>query len=494
MEAIPIGIFWCIAVWALFKRQHVLLYLFFATMPLGSFAVIPTAVTGGLTLTATPVVALLLIVRELSNGSRFKTAAAAAMRPSSLLLLFIFWILAAITTAFSPRFFAGQIQIVPVRSEGLSAAAMLMPTAQNISQFVYISISVLTVFVFSRMLKTAEMRQHVFNALCLGGAITILTGLLDFASQYVSLQALLEVFRTASYALMTEDEVLDSKRVVGLMPEASAFGNVGLSYLAALYFFRRGMPKGKLRDKAVPMMVGLLALLVWLSTSSSAYLGLALFGATMAAEWFSRLVSNKRNPYLSKGLSSEFALGAIAALIVLLVFIAKPSLFSPIVNMIDVMVLQKSSSSSFEERGMWTQVSWDALLATYGLGVGLGGTRASNFAVALASNAGILGAFLYFTFAIRCLLMQKASRHDKQGGAILWACRWAYLPAFCAALTVGTTPDFGLFNAFIYGFALATATLPARKIFPQHSGKNTQISTKSQNCRKEVGNRDLYAA
>ena len=45
---------------------------------------------------------------------------------------------------------------------------------------------------------------------------------------------------------------------------------------------------------------------------------------------------------------------------------------------------------------MWNHVSWNALLSTYGLGVGLGGTRTSNFAVSLVSSVGLLGATFYF--------------------------------------------------------------------------------------------------
>jgi hypothetical protein len=59
------------------------------------------------------------------------------------------------------------------------------------------------------------------------------------------------------------------------------------------------------------------------------------------------------------------------------------------------MVLKKTESSSFDERSMWTIVSLRALIDTFGIGVGLGGTRASNSLVAVASNVGLVGVFLY---------------------------------------------------------------------------------------------------
>ena len=457
MEAIPIAVFWSIAVWTLFRKKQALVYLFFAAMPFGSFAAVPTELTGGLTLTPTPIVAILLIARQLGSVRGLTQALDAALKASGLLLLFLFWLVAGIVTMFMPRFFAGAVEIVPVRAGALADTTMLVPTTQNVSQFVYISISVLTVFSFAGLLRAQPMRRHALAALCLGATMTVITGGLDLASQYLPIQPMLELFRTATYHLLTDVEILSSKRVVGLMPEASAFGGLALAFVASLYFFRRAMPPGGLRDRVVPVLMGLLLLLIWLSTSSAAYLGLGLFGAAAAAEWCWRAVAAGRNPLLQRGLVSEFWLGAAATCALVLIVIAVPRILAPMHEMFDVMVLQKSTTTSFEERGMWTHVSWHALLATHGLGVGLGGTRASNFAVALTSNAGLLGAAFYFLFVLQTLLIRRAPQGDAEGHALLSAVRWSYLPPFFTSLMIGTTPDFGLFNAFLYGIAMAIA-------------------------------------
>ena len=457
MEAIPIVLFWAILVWTLFQEKQVLLYLLFASMSFGSFAAIPTAVTAGLTLTPTPLIAMVLIARELGSARGLALAVDSALKPSGLFLLFLFWMVAGVATVFMPRLFAGVVQVVPVRFGDLADSVLLVPTTQNISQFVYISISVLSVFAFASLLRSEPMRRHALTALCFGAAVAVVTGFLDYMAQSTGLESVLEVFRTASYALLIEDEVLGGKRVVGLMPEASAFGTLALSFLVSLYFFRRAMPAGLLRDRGVPVLMGLLLLLIWLSTSSAAYLGLGLFGAAAAAEWSWRLVAAGRNPYLRRGISGEFWLGAAVAGILLLAVLVVPKVFNPMVEMFDAMVLQKSASSSFEERGMWTRVSLNSLFATYELGVGLGGTRASNFAVALASNTGVLGAAFYFLFVAQTVLMRRARKGDAKGQAVLSAVRWSYLPPFFTSLTIGTTPDFGLYNAFLYGMAAAIA-------------------------------------
>lgn len=460
MEAIPIAVFWCIALWALFKRrEHALLYLFFASMPFGSFAAIPTMVTGGLTLTPTPIVALLLIGRRLISPGGPAQTLDAALKSSQLLALFLFWLVAAITTVFMPRFFAGIVEIVPVRSIGQADTALLSPTPQNLSQLVYVSISVLAIFTFSHMLRSDAMRRHATRALCLGGALTVFTGLLDLSSQYLPIGPALELFRTASYTLLTEVEILDTRRVVGLMPEASSYGTLALSFLATLYFFRRAMHAGPVRDRLVPVLMAALLLLTLLSTSSAAYLGLGFFAIVLAADWLWRASVSGRLPALRRGLVTEFWLGLWAGLALVVVVLAAPKLLAPVQEMFDMMVLQKTASSSYEERSMWTQVSLHALSATYGLGVGLGSTRASNFAVALVSNAGLPAAALFAFFLLQNLVLRKPPHSDAQARALLSAIRWSCLPPLFTSLLIGTTPDFGLFSAFLYGFAVA-ATRP----------------------------------
>ena len=124
MTAIPIVLFWTLALHGLFSRKPMLVYLFFATMPVGAFAVIPTSLTGGLTFTPTPVIALLLIARTFSDRDGPAAFLALALLPHRLMLLTLFWAAAAVTTLFMPRLFAGKVMVVPIRGI-VSAAAPL---------------------------------------------------------------------------------------------------------------------------------------------------------------------------------------------------------------------------------------------------------------------------------------------------------------------------------------------------------------------------------
>lgn len=460
MNYIPIALFWLLAAMAFFSpRPKGLLYLFFATMPFGSFAVVPPALTAGLTFTATPMVALLIIARVFMDARGLEYLLRMALAPRGLLLLFLFWAISAVITLFMPRVFAGEIEIIPMRLAVFMRSEMLQPTKQNISQLAYLTISVLSVPAIARLMSSPQMRQHALYALCLGGAITIATGLIDFASQYIPIQPLLAPFRTATYALLTEVSIYaGNKRVVGLMPEASTYGALCISFLTAIYFFRRSLLNENLRRKFVPVLLAGLALFTWLSTSSAAYVALIILAGVMGLEWLWRASLSRRSG-LKRDLGLEFlvAFGGFVGVCAVLLF--NPALIDPIIGLFNHMVLEKTTTSSFEERSFWTATSWQALLDTNGLGVGLGGTRASNSLVAILSNTGFAGGLCYYAFVLQTLL-RRARPDDTTGVAMLNAVRWSIIPVFTSALLVGTTADFGYFNAWLYAMALAVAISP----------------------------------
>lgn len=453
MFVVPMLIFWGLALWGLFSRKPVLIYLFFATMPFGSLAALPPPMTAGLTFTPTPIVALLIAARSLANPRGVNFVIATALMPSRGLLLFLFWLIAVFTTLFMPRVFLGQVDIIPVRGT-LNASYPLYPTPQNISQLAYLTISIMTVVAFGRVLQNEAMRRHALLGLCLGAAIAVFTGFLDFASQYAPIAPLLEPFRTATYALLTEVEVLGAKRVIGLMPEASTFGNLCLGFLTLMVFLRHWM-SGDVVDRRIFLsLLGLLVLFCWLSTSSSTYVGLVLLAGLAGAEWLWRAYGSNIRRARTRGLKLEFwlAFGGVSAVLFILLMI--PSLFDPITAMFDRMVLQKTGSQSFEERNMWTAVSLQAMIDTYGIGVGVGSTRPSNAFVAVLSSVGILGTLFYYGFVVQ-LLARNAHPDDKEGAVVVSAVRWAFLPIFIVGFLIGTSADFGLFVAFQYGCLIA---------------------------------------
>jgi len=454
MTFFPVFLFWLLALWSVISRGPALLYLFFGTMAFGAFAVVPTNITAGLTFTATPIVAVLIILRALFSRGGPDFFLTSALRMNRMALLFLFWVVAMMVTIFMPRIFAGEVMVVSLRGE-VGVASLLQPTPQNISQMVYITISVLTAFAFARTLRSQLDRQLALKALCLGGAVAGITGLVDFASQYLPLDGLMAPFRTATYALATNVEVLGSKRVVGLMPEASAYGGLCLGLVSAIVFFRRAIIDTRVRNIYAPLVIGLLLLCCWLSKSSGTYLGLGILALVASAEAMLRAFSGggSRNLY-RQDLVGELAVAFGLFALVVAIAILRPSVLDPIYELVDRMVLQKTESDSYEERGMWRTVALESISATNGLGVGLGGTRSSSSMVAIFSNTGLLGGFLYFAFVLQTLL-RRSTHMNWEGQFILAAFRFSFIPAFMISLMVGGV-DFGPLVAF--GFGIVTAT------------------------------------
>lgn len=465
MDMVPVALFWGLCLWGATSRKPVLLYLFFATMPFGAMAAMPTALTGGLTLTPTPIVALLLIARTFADRGGPAAFLALAIRPARLMLLTLFWAVAAVTTAFMPHLLAGRVMVVPVRGD-VSMAQPLHPSPQNLSQFVYLTIAVLSVFAFARLLQRATMRRHAFRAILLGGIVTIVTGLLDHAAQFLPLEPLLTPFRTATYALLTGVEVLGSKRVVGLMPEASAYGGLCLTFLSALYFYRRAMQGDRLLNVVVPIMLGLLAMCAWLSTSSGTYVGLGILGVMAALEWALRIGADERTrTEFRKGIGGEMAATAGLVIAIAAIALLRPHLLDPIQVLVERMVLDKQDSSSFIERGMWRTVAMQALVDTRGFGVGLGGTRASSSVVAVFCGSGVIGGLLFHAFVVQNLLRRPA-REDAEMSLALSGFRFSFMVPFAVSLMVGDA-DFGGITAFGLGLSAALGAAKHRSRRPR---------------------------
>ncbi|MPS70902.1 hypothetical protein ACLIMP_15845 [Novosphingobium aerophilum] len=460
MNAIPIALFWLLVIWAAASRRPVALYLFFATMPFGAFAVIPTQLTGGLTFIATPIAAIVVIAKAFLNRQGPSALLSMAIMPNRLLFLFAFWTIATVTTFFMPRLLAGDLLVVPVRGV-LRTTAPLAPSTQNLSQWVYMTISVFTVFALARHLRSPDMRQHALQALCLGAAMLIVTGLLDYASQFLPLAPLLQPFRTASYALATEVEVMGSKRVVGLMPEASAFGTYCLGFLCSLYFYRRAITNIALRTRVCPPILIALLLLCWQSKSSAAYVGMGLFVAMACAEWLLRANKPQHTGLIYRqGLLGELSVPIAILTGVTMTLLLKPDLLDPIYAMIDRMVLQKGSSHSYEERGMWRSIALASVFESHGFGIGLGSTRASSSIVAIFSATGILGGVFFCAFIAQSCLRSASSPELR---ILASGFRFAYIPMFTVSLMIADA-NFDFVAAFGFGLATALSFQPDRPV------------------------------
>ena len=97
------------------------------------------------------------------------------------------------------------------------------------------------------------------------------------------MESLLKQFRNADYAYLTTVEIAGVKRVVGFTPEASAYGPICVDFAAGIALLRTLYAEGLQRVLATLVAIGLVVMAL-LSTSSTAYLGLAGVGSGLRGE------------------------------------------------------------------------------------------------------------------------------------------------------------------------------------------------------------------
>jgi hypothetical protein len=284
--------------------------------------------------------------------------------------------------------------------------------------------------------------------------ILIVTGILDFLSTFLPLSPLLELFKTAEYSILDSVTIAGgSKRIIGLMPEASSYGGLTLTVMSLLWFLRRTMTDVTVKRRANVIMIGLLLMLV-LSTSSASYVGIAVLLVVVSLEKGIQATKRTLPNFHSGDIQREFIFALLGLAVVAIVIISAPQVFYPITERLNDVVFSKAESLSYLERSMWTRTSYEAGWESYLIGVGLGSARASNFAAALFGSTGLLGFLLYFGFVTQ-RLSQRIRSSNPAENAVNSALKWSFFPPFAVSLLIGTTPDFGTVEALRWGVLLA---------------------------------------
>jgi hypothetical protein len=429
----------------------------FALATFGALAAIPTAVTAGVTITATSLGFLILIAQFiLLTGWREILECVLSFRRLALLSLFLAQ--AMVCTTFLPWLFGGEIYIYPMRSDG--PVSQLVPvgySTANVTQVFYLAMSYcLAVFVSVRNQQGGF--EPVFRKAILGlSALMIITGLLDLAGA----NAFLELFRNASYALAGDTSIGDTKRVVGAMPEASAFGYVCASLFSILLLMRKTI--GPSLGWAICCAgMGVFSIL---STSSTAYGMMAATFAAFTVQVLIRLFLDGRVEQNRAAIELVFVIiGGILA-VELALYIDK--IGTQLYYLVNNLVLNKSSSSSFEERTRWTRIAFEAFVSSYGLGIGVGTARTSNGFVNVIASTGAAGAIFFAAFIIKLFVIKPKCATANESYATVLA---LFAPLFGLALS-STSPDFGPFTAVLFGLQ-SSRLAPARpKVVVQHAAR-----------------------
>ena len=436
----PALIFWLVILCSFWARPGTVLVLLLASLPFASLSLLPIEITGGMTLLPQMMFAVVLILKVVSpHAMTLSPKFLSTLQLRSLGYLTIFLLIGIVATLIMPRLFLGQVVVFPTRVSWI--ADLLSPSQANFTQSGYVTLSVMTALAVTMMADEPGFTGTLLKALLAGGTVCVVTGLIDVAAASTGMESLLEPFRNAEYSLLTNDAVGSGMRkVVGLTPEASAYGPICVEFAAAIGLLRTVYAEGHQRMYATIVAVSLV-LMALLSTSSTAYGGLAVLGLVYAAHWVRRAAYP--SALAQSGILGELLVGLSLIIALLLILIAHANLLNPLLNLIDEQIFNKPQTSSFYERSLWNSTAWDALVSTWGLGIGFGSTRTSSWFAAVVSGAGFVGAAFMGVFLVQTLARRSISR-IVLSVEIMTALKLSLVPALVMVGITAPGPDFGL--------------------------------------------------
>jgi hypothetical protein len=413
-----------------------LLFTIFEIMLVTSIAVRPTALRG-----------LVMVVRE--HWSSWVVIALGVYVVGGAILM--------------PRLFAGRVT-VPGVVGGYSADVLLQPVPGNFNQASYFAMGILTFLAVSDYLLNPRNLTLIRRGFFAFAGVNAALGIADLLGKVVGVSDILSPIRTAAYVMHTDTSVGGFWRIAGGHTEASAFAGSALASAAFCLSYWRATGS----RLALWLMLVLGALLV-LSTSSTAYGSIAILSVFLAAA----ILRSSAENGLRRRDAALVGVAAAGAIIILFVAVISPSVFGSFFDLVYGSIFEKTGSSSGVERAYWNARSLDAFVATYGLGIGIGSSRASSWIVAVLSQLGVVGTGLITILTliiIRGMHGSGKGRGEAEVVAIANAARAAALAGLIANSLIGGGADPGLI--FIIAVAViiqsraVTSRLPSSASLP----------------------------
>lgn len=427
-----------------------------ATIPLSASAAMILGWAGGATILCVIVAASAVIARagaEAAGGAL--TGKAFRIGPAAAFLV-AFSGLAIIGGYALPRLFAGTTDIYAMDRTivGVTSGVMrfpltpLAPHAGNITQSFYLIISVALCLSVASLAR----RDHRFPQVVLWAATVsqALFAVADFAGLGV-----MELFRTATYAIAPNQAFAGFTRLIGGATEPSFFGGISAG-LCAWHLWRHWLIGGLAHFLAG----GVLAVFALASLSSTA---IAVLTGAALIYMLARLFSSR-----SIGAFGGAFVMASAALAIV-TWLALGPLAPALQTAGDALFLEKLASESGVERSAWARQALINLSDTSGLGAGLGASRANGWGAAVLGQTGVPGAILAAGFLIAAF----ARRLPPEAAAL----RAAALTLLAAAMLSASRVDLGPLFFVLAGSVIAASHQHQtnRKIFARTANALTPL-------------------
>ncbi|MDA8870110.1 hypothetical protein N9H93_01800 [Rhizobiaceae bacterium] len=401
----------------------------------------------------------LRVIRRLGHGPIL----AALLPPSAGFLLFLLVAYGLAGGIFYPRLMAGITDTIALQRHPDGGAAIVLVPLQTGGTYATQGIYALGgLFAFGAsfaFFRTKGALEHLLTALIAVCTVNVALAILDLVTHATGTAQWLGFMRNASYAILTDSEKGGLKRIVGSFSEASAFAVFTLALFAVACSLWLDATVAKRRS--LLLALALLALLL-ASTSGTAYVGLILVLTFLLLRHLARRLSGHR----SVGLVPVLCVVLATAVISLAIVVLAPSATTEIGTFLNETVFDKAVSQSGQERSMWNATAFKNAVDTYGLGVGIGGARASSYALVLLSNVGVPGFLLYLAFIGRLLFATPSSALSPREGSIVRAAQAGIVGFLAGHVLVGTVFDQGPIFYALAGAVAASAFAPVSRAAP----------------------------
>ena len=441
-----------------------MLLLVMACTLLGGSAALILSGIGGSSVPPAHFALMFAVLRIFLPGSGRLQLGQQALRANLFLALFVAYALA--TAIFAPIYFRDALQVPPMRSTGPSASMFatvsLAPSPQNLTAAVYIVGSLLLAIVAHVAMQEKSAGQRFVKMGVIIAWVHITLGVLAAVLRGTPFDLFVDFMRNASYE--QHNQTLEGfVRITGIFPEPSSYVGFAFGWFVFLFecWLRDVLPR---RTGPAGFAMGLILIA---STSSTAYVALACYGAILGLRYlFAPQFLNPR-----KG-TVIAAAGVVAVFAGIAASLAVPALVDSMTSILLSMTVDKQQSSSALQRAFWAKTGIDAFWVSYGIGIGPGSFRSSSFFAALVGSVGVIGSVAFLAHLLRAFKPLHISTYcGPRGGAVLgqdamigaaasWAAIGVMLPAAFVSPTCDPGGDFAVFTAVALALRMRPAPSP----------------------------------
>lgn len=384
--------------WALMALPSIALLHAASILQLGSFGLQP-GLFFGLMIVGRTLVEVLLTRQSLNRH------VLRLMTPMFLLV-----ILAVLTLWAALVMFQGQVYVIG-GSDGfdLDRAAPYVFRRENITQLAYLVLHVAVLYAVAHQVARRPEEERVdllYKGMAAALVFASVCCLWHWASFRFGFIPWPTAFFQSNPMYRGMDQMLFGElRVNGPFsePSALAYFYAGFLYFAWFRFRQQATSFGVL-------MIGLCLVALFLSRSTTGFLVIGVFGLLVAQTGLALFLRRRiAMPRLRLG-------GAAAALVLLAASFGGTAYvvqnLDEVQTVFEKMVLQKTESSSFEERSTVNLMALDITVETGGIGIGLGSHKPSALPLTLLSNVGVLGFLAFALFTLDLLRPRTVTRED----------------------------------------------------------------------------------